>query len=355
MPTASSITLTKLPWYSTASTRLAIDEVATYRDVDPVSPADPLGADRHQNGAHVRGGQRREGADHGVDSARKHILSAEEFGHIAIARVGIDIARRAGLLDLAFLHHDHDVGQRDGFELGVGDVDEGDAELALHAAQLGAHLHPKLLVKRRKGLVEQQHARFGDGRAGQRHALLLAAGELARQSVGEFGQPHLLDHRIGQAIAVGLGETAHAQRESDVVAHAEMGEQRIGLEHHRRVPVDGRQPHDILAADEDFPVGRVLVAGDHAQDGGLAAAGGAEKTAIRPIGNLEVDALDDGVDAIVALGEAGEFDIAPLRGHKPLLQCVGTRTPRRFWISTIVDSATPMTTKETIVVTVPSA
>ena len=82
--------------------------------------------------------------------------------------------------------HDHDeVGQGDGLELGMGDVDEGDAQVLLQPPQLAAHLQAQELVERRQRLVEQQHARLGDQRPRQRHALLLAAGQLRRHAVGE--------------------------------------------------------------------------------------------------------------------------------------------------------------------------
>ena len=45
-----------------------------------------------------------------------------------------DLARRALLLDPALVHHHDEVGQRHGLVLAVGDVDEGDAELASAAA-----------------------------------------------------------------------------------------------------------------------------------------------------------------------------------------------------------------------------
>ncbi len=37
----------------------------------------------------------------------QHVLPAEEFGDVAVARLVIDVAGRAGLLDLALLHHHH--------------------------------------------------------------------------------------------------------------------------------------------------------------------------------------------------------------------------------------------------------
>ena len=81
----------------------------------------------------------------------------------------------------SFITH-HEVGQRHRLVLAVGDMDEGDAELALQPLQLGAHPEPQERVERRKRLVQQQDLRLGDQRAGQRHALLLAAGELRRQA-----------------------------------------------------------------------------------------------------------------------------------------------------------------------------
>ena len=82
--------------------------------------------------------------------------------------------------------HDHDqIGQRDCFLLRVGDVDEGDAEIALHAPELAAHLQPQEFVEGRQGFVQQQNARIRDQGAGERDALFLAAGKLCRHPVGK--------------------------------------------------------------------------------------------------------------------------------------------------------------------------
>ncbi len=55
--------------------------------------------------------------------------------------------------------------------------------VALDPLQLDLHLVAQLLVERAERLVEQQHARLGDERAGERDALLLAAGQLVRMAV----------------------------------------------------------------------------------------------------------------------------------------------------------------------------
>jgi hypothetical protein len=60
----------------------------------------------------------------------------------------------------------------------VGDVDRGDAELALEPLELVAQRLAQLGVQVGQRLVEQQQRRLDDQRAGQREALLLATGEL---------------------------------------------------------------------------------------------------------------------------------------------------------------------------------
>ena len=67
-------------------------------------------------------------------------------------------------------------------------VDERDAELVLDALQEELHLLPQLQVERTERLVEEENARPAHERAGERDALLLAAGELARLAVPDSRQ-----------------------------------------------------------------------------------------------------------------------------------------------------------------------
>src|SRR5436853_410988 len=54
-----------------------------------------------------------------------------------------------------------------------------------HAPQPGAELLAHARVEGAEGLIEQEHARLDRQRAGQRHPLALAAGELRRIALGE--------------------------------------------------------------------------------------------------------------------------------------------------------------------------
>ena len=80
------------------------------------------------------------------------------------------------------VHHGDAVGQDQRLFLVVGDEDRGQAELALQATDLELHGLAQLAVERTERLVEQQQPRVEDDGTGQRDALLLAAGELARQA-----------------------------------------------------------------------------------------------------------------------------------------------------------------------------
>ena len=102
---------------------------------------------------------------------------AEDEGRV---RPVVDVVGGADLLDRALAHDDDAVGELQRLFLVVGDEDGGVAgavvDLAQPAAQFAAHLR----VERAERLVEQQHARLDGQRAGQRHALALAAGQLRR-------------------------------------------------------------------------------------------------------------------------------------------------------------------------------
>jgi len=58
----------------------------------------------------------------------------------------------------------------------------------MQVAQPAAQVAPYLGVERAERLVEQQHARLDGQRAGQRHALALAARELRRRALAEAAE-----------------------------------------------------------------------------------------------------------------------------------------------------------------------
>ena len=75
----------------------------------------------------------------------------------------------------------------------VGDQQRGHLHPFQHLGQLVAQAHTQQCVQRRQRLIQQQQARRGCQRTGQRHALLLPARQVARQGVAQRLQVKLVE------------------------------------------------------------------------------------------------------------------------------------------------------------------
>ena len=144
-----------------------------------------------------------------------------------LARLPIELARRALLRDRCVVHDDDPVGHRQRFLLVVGDVHDTQAELLLELADLAAHATAELGVEIRERLVEQQNARLEHQRARHRDALLLAARELARQAVVEPGEAEQGQLLLATATARSRGSPLAAQPVTDVLEHGHVREERV--------------------------------------------------------------------------------------------------------------------------------
>ena len=76
----------------------------------------------------------------------------------------------------------------------MGHVDERDPDLLLDALQLDLHLLAQLEVEGAQRLVEEEHRRPVDERAGERDALRLAARDLGGLALLEARQLDELEH-----------------------------------------------------------------------------------------------------------------------------------------------------------------
>ena len=100
---------------------------------------------------------------------------ADETGHKTVRRRFIEMRHGVDLLDHAVVEHGHAVRHGQGLGLVVGDVDEGQPELAVQFLEFELHVLAQLLVQRTQRLVHQHQLRVKHQGAGQRHTLLLAA------------------------------------------------------------------------------------------------------------------------------------------------------------------------------------
>jgi len=119
----------------------------------------------------------------------------------------------------------------------VGDVHGGDAETVLERRDLRAHRHTQLRVEVRQRLVHQEGLRGTHDGATHGHPLPLPTGQrlgLAVQVLVEAEDVRGLLDALLDLRLVHLGEL---EREAHVVRHGHVRVQRVGLEHHRDVPL----------------------------------------------------------------------------------------------------------------------
>ena len=110
-------------------------------------------------------------------------------------------------------------------------------------------------------------------------------------------------------------------REGHVLVYRHMGVQGVVLEDHGDVPILGLYIVHELIADVQLTIADLLQTGNHAQGGGLAAAGGSDQNDKLLVGNLQVELLH-GHDALGRDLQVGFFDLLALFAFLFLL-CVG--------------------------------
>ena len=146
--------------------------------------------------------------------------------------------------DAAVLHHHDPVRHRQRLGLVVCDVDRGQPDLALDAAQLVAHLdaagaHRDCSAARRTAApaaVPPSRAQSRHAAAGRRRAAA-PAGRRAAQACTMLKRFHR------EPLALGLGHAAAFERIGDVLDHRHVRPDRVGLEHHAEIALVRRHEH----------------------------------------------------------------------------------------------------------------
>ncbi len=182
--------------------------------------------------------------------------------------------------DAALVEEHHAVGHFAGEAHFMGDHDHRHAAAREFAHHVQHFLH-HFRVQGGGGLVEQHHLGPHGQRAGDGHALLLAARELPGVLVGMLAQAHAAQQLQGLFVRLGARRAVDAaRRERHVVEHAHVAEQVELLEHHADLAAlllqDALVVGDFHAADGDAAAVVRLQPVDGAQQRGLARAGGAD-------------------------------------------------------------------------------
>ena len=144
--------------------------------------------------------------------------------------------------------------------------------------------------------VQQQDAGLHHQRAGQGHALLLAAGKLVDALVQMFAQAqqlHQLPHLTG-----GADPRLVLQAVRDVPIGVQVGEQGIILEHDvEAAPLHGRAAH-VLPVKKDLAAVQFRQPQDDVQQRSLSAAGRPQDGDDFPFPDVQADAVQNGNSVI---------------------------------------------------------
>ena len=240
-------------------------------------------------------------------AAVDQVVLTDELGGEALGRTLVNVSRGT-LLDQTAVGDDGDaVGNGHRLFLIVGDVDEGDADFLLDALELEAHVLAQIGVERSEWLVEQQDVALQHQRAGELDPLLLPARQLVRHPSVEVAEPDQLQHTVDRVADLLLGQPVELQPEGHVALDVHVGEQGVGLEHHRRRPLVGRQVADVAPMQHHLARGGFREPADQAQQRGLAAPRRAEQDEIGSAVDPEIHRIE-GDHRTEGLGEAGDLD-----------------------------------------------
>ena len=158
----------------------------------------------------------------------------------------VKLLGRADLLDAALVQNDDAIGEFHRLVLVMSDENRGEPGFLMDFAQPAAQILSHAGVKRAERLVEQQHARLDGERAGERHALALAARKLRRIASAEPIELHQLQQFRHARGDLGARRTrcsrTRVEAEGDIVGHGHMLEQRVVLENEADPPL----PHGEL-------------------------------------------------------------------------------------------------------------
>jgi len=86
-----------------------------------------------------------------------------------------------------------------------------------------------------------------------------------RFALGQWRQLHQFEHGVDALRHLGAWQAFAPQAEGDVVPHREVWKQRVRLEHHVDRPLVGRQPDQVLAAQQNAARARLVKSAQHAQ------------------------------------------------------------------------------------------
>src|SRR4029453_11542423 len=200
-----------------------------------------------------------------LDINRKHARFSDEGKNKRRIRIIVNLVRRADLLDLAFAHDHHAVGELERLLLIVRDEYRGVSGLVVKLAEPTAKVTAHLGVERAERLIEEKQARLDGKRPGKSHPVTLTSRQLRRVTLLEAGELNEVEQLKRAALDLLPARPPlvwpHTQAEADILEHRHVAEQSVVLEHQADIALLHRDPQRVLPVEQHPTGGRHVESG----------------------------------------------------------------------------------------------
>ena len=136
------------------------------------------------------------------------------------------------MLDRAVTEDDDCVGHRHGFDLVMSDVNHRRAEPPVQSSNLAAHLDPQLGVEIRERFIEKKRLGLLYNCTTDGDPLALTARQLRRLAIEKMGDLQNVGGAGDPRGNLGLADLLTNEAKAQILAHAHVPVESVGLEHH---------------------------------------------------------------------------------------------------------------------------
>ena len=206
-----------------------------------------------------------------------HLRGADESGNEQVGGIVVEVLGGVNLLDETVLHN-YDAGAHGhSFGLVMGNIDEGGLEALMELGDLSSHLNAQLSIEVGKRFVHKEDLGLTNDGTTESNALSLTAGKSLGLTVEEMLDIEDAGSFLNALVDLGLGGLAELKTESHVIINSHVRIQGVVLEYHGDIAILGSNVVNEFVANVEFAVRNFFKTSNHAQGGGLSAAGRANE------------------------------------------------------------------------------